>query len=206
MIAEPVPTRAGRQRLLARLDLADRAAGLLRNKEEALERERVRLAGHDTRARDEWRRRSQHALEKLLRARSLGAGPELELLIGTPVVSPAEFAPDWQTSMGITYPGDVRCEPATVPEVTSTAALLPAAEAYRRALVAAAEHAATSAAIRRLDAELRSTRRRRRAIEERLQPALESARRSLDLRLDERDRSEAVRVRAATRRTEDGLA
>jgi V/A-type H+-transporting ATPase subunit D len=203
VIGATIPTRAGRQRLLARLELAERAGDLLRSKEEALERERVRLRGHDARAREEWRRRWRDAVAALLRAAALGAGGELDRVSTEPVAAPAAVTPDWQTSMGITYPGSVRCDPGPLPPVTSTAALLPAAEAYRRALEAAAEHAATSAAVRRLDDELAATRRRRRAIEEHLQPTLDAARRALDLHLDELDREEALRVRVAAGRRED---
>jgi V/A-type H+/Na+-transporting ATPase subunit D len=202
VIGEKVTTRAARQQLVARLDLATRAAELLRSKEEVLERERVRLRGHDARAREEWRRRWQEAVASLLLARGLGAGPELDTLLVARPASPAAIEPDWQTSMGITYPGTVECDPGTAGQVLSTAALVPAAGAYRRALVAAADQAATSSAVRRLEVELASTRRRRRAIEERLQPSLEAARRDLDLRLDELDREEALRVRVAARRQE----
>jgi vacuolar-type H+-ATPase subunit D/Vma8 len=204
VIGAAVTTRAGRRQLIDRIELAARAADLLRSKEEALERERVRLRGHDVRAREEWDRRWHDAVATLLRARALGAGPELDMLHTTPQRAPAEFAPDWQTSMGITYPGTVRCRAGESPPVMSTAALQPAADAYGRALVAAAEQAATASAVRRLEAELAATRRRRRAIEERLQPSLESSRRTLDLHLDELDREEALRVRVASRRQEEG--
>lgn len=194
-------TRAGRLSLVARLDLVRYASGLLRSKEEALERERVRLEGHAARARDEWVRRCAEATAELVRARMLGASGELSLLVAA-AVSTASFEPDWQTSMGIAYPGSVECQPGEQPAVVSTAALLPAIDAYRRALRAAADHAAADAAMHRLEAELAGTRRRRRAIEDRLQPDLERLVHELDLHLDELDREEALRVRTATERRE----
>jgi V/A-type H+-transporting ATPase subunit D len=201
--ARTAPTRAARQQLVRRRALADRAAGLLRSKEEALERERVRLGGHDTRAREEWERRWQEAVRELLLARALGAGPELERIVPAAPPTPATVAADWQTSMGITFPGSVDCEPGAPPALTSTAALRPAAAVYRRALVAAAELAATSAAVHRLEVELAATRRRRRAVEERLQPQLETSLRTLDVQLDELDREAALRVRTVLGRRED---
>ncbi len=204
MIARTAPTRAARQQLVERLALADRAAGLLRSKEEALERERVRLEGHDTRALEEWQRRWQEAVDQLLRARALGAGPELDRVARVAPPVPAAVVPDWQASMGITFPGSVRCDPGAPPALTSTATLRPAAAAYHRALVAAADQAATSAAVRRLEVELGATRRRRRAVEERLQPRLETSLRTLDVQLDELDREAALRVRTVLERREEG--
>ncbi len=190
-------TRDGRLRLVARLELARHAADLLHSKEQALERERIRLEGYAHRAETEWRRRCEEAATWLVRARTLGASDEISGLIdrGPP---PATVTIGWQTSMGIVYPAGVECTPGDPPTLVSTAALGPALDAYRRSLGAAATHAAASAAVRRLDAALAATRRRRRAIEQRLEPRLEAALHELDLHLDELDREEAVRVRVAT--------
>jgi len=190
-------TRAGRLLLVARRDLARHAVELLESKEEALQRERVRLEGHATRAETEWVRRCREAAEALLRARMLGASDEIDDLIDRGSAL-ADVTTHWQTSMGIVYPGQVDCASGEAPTLASTAALGPAVEAHRRSLEAAATHAATSAAVRRLDAALAATRRRRRAIEQRLEPRLESALHELDLHLDELDREEAVRVHVAT--------
>ena len=192
-------TRAGRLRLVARYDLATHAAELLRSKEEALERERVRLKGHAKRTRGEWVSACDAAASALVRARMLGASRELAHRRAT---SAASMTPDWQASMGIVYPGAVACEPGERPAVTSTAALGPAIDAYRVALVAAGPHAAASEAVDRLSAELAATRRRRRAIEDRLLPTLGSELLELDLHLDELDRDEALRVRMAVQRRE----
>jgi len=192
-------TRAGRLRLIARLDVATHAAGLLHSKEEVLERERVRLEGHAKRASAEWASACDVAASELVRARMLGASGELARLRGC---GTATITPDWQEAMGIVYPGGVECESGERPAVTTTAALRPATDAYRAALVTAGQHAAASAAVERLDAELAATRRRRRAIEDRLQPALASALHELDLHLDEADRDEALRVRMAVRQRE----
>jgi V/A-type H+-transporting ATPase subunit D len=200
MIDSATPrTRAGLLQIADRLERARRASELLSNKEEALERERVRLEGHATRARQAWIERCRHAEHELLRARMFGASDELALLVECGPTDRASISPHWETSMGIAYPGSVECEPGERPAVTSTAALSPAIDAYRQALEAAVQHAAASAAVERLVAELAATRRRRRAIEDRLQPALETAWRKLDLHLDELDRDEALRVRIASK-------
>jgi V/A-type H+-transporting ATPase subunit D len=100
--------------------------------------------------------------------------------------------------MGVIYPGAVHCSPSPDPIVHSTAALRPTIDAYRLALQAAADHASTTAALGRLNAELADTRRRRRAIEQRLLPRLEATIHDLDLYLDEQDRDEALRVQLAS--------
>jgi V/A-type H+-transporting ATPase subunit D len=195
-ISASAPTRAGRLRLVARLGVARHAADLLRSKEEVLDRERSRLEGHTARAEADWRQRSQEAATWLVRARTLGASDEISAAIEQSG-QPATVMPRWQTSMGIVYPGSVESTPGSTAELASTAALGPTIEAYRSALAAGATYAATTAAVNRLDAELAATRRRRRAIEDRLQPRLEAALHQLDIHLDELDREEALRVHVA---------
>jgi V/A-type H+-transporting ATPase subunit D len=134
----------------------------------------------------------------LTRARVLGAGDEIRALIERGP-SPAVVNANWQTSMGTTYPGAVDCSPGAPVAFSCTAAIRPAIDAFRNALTAGATHAATTTALRRLDTELANTRRRRRAIGERLVPRLERVLHELDLQLDEQDREEAIRVQIANR-------
>jgi V/A-type H+-transporting ATPase subunit D len=191
--------RAERLHLIERLELARHAAELLHGKEQALQRERVRLEAHADRSRNEWVRSCEEASLWLQRARCLGGSEEISMLAAQ-CSQPAEVTISWQSSMGITYPDSVECTAARQPGLTSTAALGPATDAHHEALRNAATHASTTAALTRLDAELASTRRRRRAITERLVPSLEARLDDLDLHLDERDREEALRVRLATGR------
>jgi len=194
-------TRAGRLRLIGRRALAEHASGLLSAKEEALERERSRLEGYARRAEVAWRAACAQAGESAVRARMLGGAEELR---GRPQGRPATAQPHWQVSMGITYPGGVDVVAGDPPPLTATAGLGPAVETYRAALAAAAEHAAASAAVSRLRAELTATRRRRRAIDDRLLPAVDRALHELDLHLDELDRDEALRVRLAVHARDEG--
>lgn len=189
-------SRAARLHLINRLDLAHHAVDLLHSKEQALQRERARLEVHADRARETWERTAQEAAVWLQRARVLGQTDELDLL-ATRGPQPAAIVIDWQASMGISYPGDVRCTPAAQQDLTGSAVLIPTMQAHHRALDAAATHAATRSALERLDAELATTRRRRRAIGDRLVPRLEDGLRALELDLDEQDREEALRVRLA---------
>ena len=190
--------RSARLHLRANLDLARHAVELLHNKEEALQREQARLEGHAKRTEQQWLDHCHDASTWLLRARALGASSEVTSMLDD-AFQPAEVTVAWQAAMGVTYPGEVHCTPATPPNLTSTAALVPTTTAYQTALTAGAEHAAATAALHRLETELSNTRRRRRAIEQRLQPRLETQLHQLDLDLDERDRDAAVRTQLATR-------
>ena len=190
------PNRAARLETMARLAMANHATTLLRSKEEALERERSRLVGHEDRSRTDWIERCRQATEALLRARAMGASDEITRLIQRGP-SGATISADWEDSMGISYPGEVTCRPASPTDLAGTAALVPAMAAFRSALEAAARHAATTMALERLDLELGDTRRRRRAIGDHLVPRIDAELRALELVLDEQDREEAVRSRLA---------
>jgi V/A-type H+-transporting ATPase subunit D len=191
--------RATRLELRSRLELARHAAELLHNKEEALRREQTRLRAHTSRTADRWKAALDEAAVWSNRVRALGGGGELATPAGG---GTATIEISWQLSMGVRYPGEVRVVPGPAVLPTTTAALVPAAEAYREAAAAAAEHAASTAALQRVDDELAATRRRRRAIEQRLEPRLEEQLRRLDLALDEQDRDAALRTRLATRSAE----
>ena len=190
--------RSARLQLRANLDLASHAVELLHNKEEALQREQARLEGHAKRTEKQWQDHCREANTWLLRSRALGASSEIATIVDD-AFRPAEVTIAWETAMGVTYPGKVHCAKAIAPTLTSTAALVPTATSYQEALAAGAEHAASTAALHRLETELSNTRRRRRAIEQRLQPRLETQLHQLDLDLDERDRDAAVRTHLATR-------
>lgn len=196
MSAQQHDGRAARLDLIKRIDLAREANGLLRQKEEALRREHDRLAGHAERTEHRWQQACADARAWLVRARALGASAEMERIER----QSNEFTSvkvTWRNSMGVAYPDHVTTVPCPTPSLSSTASLVPTAQAYRNALDAAIAHGAASSALATIDAELRATRRRRRAIEHRLAPALESRLRRLELRLDEQDREEALRARLA---------
>lgn len=198
MSATPTPTAAARLRLIRQERLALHAVELLSGKEAALERECARLSGHASRTEQRWRERSEDAATWLLRSRMLGCTNELDRVIGTGSAT-ADIDVTWQNSMGVTYPGDARCAYGAPPALFSTAALASTVDAHREALAAAADHAVMSAAVARLHTELVATRRRRRAIEDRLLPRLSSERHALEIHLDEQDRDQALRVRLASK-------
>lgn len=199
MKATVTVNRAERLRLQARLAMAEHAAELLHDKEEALRREQSRLEGHANRTAAQWQDASRSAASSLLLARAMGASGELDALCrsSTPAAS---VSLSWRSAMGVTYPGDADCRPVPRSGLVSTAALVPARDAYRRALLAGAEHAVATTALQRIEDELARTRRRRRAVEVRLVPDLTDRIHRLDVELDERDREAASRAQLAAGR------
>jgi V/A-type H+-transporting ATPase subunit D len=190
------PGRAGRLWLLGRLRTARLAADLLDRKLRILRAEQARLA---TRARDTgnaWDTAWREADTWGLRTALLGGRRELRL--GSGPAATAEIT--WSTVMGLRYPVAVTCR---IPDTTvggrepGTAAAVEAAAAFGAALRAAADHAAASAALRAVDAEVAATRRRWRSVTQRWIPQLDTALLKLGQQLEEAERAEGVRRRWA---------
>jgi V/A-type H+/Na+-transporting ATPase subunit D len=177
--------------------VARRGAGLLREKHQALVRERQRLEPVVARAREDWERRVAEAEGWLARALVLGGERQLEAAAAGRL-PPARVAVRWRGVLGVSCPAEADVETHVDPGLSSrggSAALLCAAEAHRAALEAAARLAVAEGALRLIDAELRATALRRNAIERRWIPAHEAALSALDLALEEIEREEGVRVR-----------
>lgn len=195
------PGRAGRLWLGERLVTARRAATLLDHKLHVLRTERERLALIADRTRTEWVTAQRGAELWLTRAAVLGG--QREIRFGT-ADQLAAVTVGWNSVMGVRYPGEAVCTlPAESAAARSpgTAALAEATAAHGRALRAAVEHAAATAACRILEKETMETRRLVHAIGDRRIPRLESALRTLTERLDEAERAEAVQLRWAAGRT-----
>lgn len=194
------PGRAGRMWLAARLATAHRAATLLDHELRVLRAERERCGEVAGRTGPAWAAAGREADRWLTRAAVLGGQREIRLGAAD---RPAEVSVSWETLMGVRYPRTAACvlpEESAEARSAGTAALSEATAAHRRALRAAAEHAAAVAAGRILDGEIRQTRRRLHAIDDRRIPRLESALRTLTERLDEAERAEAVQLRWAAGR------
>lgn len=198
MPARPPPGRAGRVWLAERVEVAQRAVELLEHKQQLLRREHRRLAELAERTERDWQARSAEA--DTWNARSLVAGGRDELRRIAPTVGPAQVRLDWTNQAGATYPSAAAVQLAAPPAVSGTPALTRAAAASRRAVDAAVQRAAATAARGRVDAELAATIRRLRAIRDRWLPRLHAQLDTLDLRLDEGEREEITRLRWAGRR------
>ena len=201
------PGRAGRLWLQRRLATAQQGADLLDHKLHILRTERERLALKHERTSTAWEAASREATTWLLRGVLLGGERSVRLSSGH-ALADVEIA--WEQPMGVRYPAEATCavpEPAADSAPMSNAALVTARECHRRALQAAVEHAVVEAAVQVLEAEERATRRRLRAIEERWIPRLREALAEVQLKLEEEEHADGVRLRwAAGRRTAPGQA
>ncbi len=191
------PGRAGRPWLARRLAVARRGAELLDDKYRALLREQRRLLPVVARARAEWERQAVDAERWLTRAAVLGGHRALAAAL----VAPLDVTVRWRTILGVACPVEGAAAAAELPDISGLgggAALVSAAGAHRRATDAAIRLAVAEGALRRVEAELRSTVLRRNAIERRWIPAHEAALAQLELSLEELEREEGARVRWLT--------
>lgn len=193
--------RSGRLRLAHRIEMARRGSDLLDRKQRVLAGELARLRLHTRRTGLEWEETATEAARWLARSHGLDGAERLASAAGP---GRALVRVSWHAAMGVVYPDDAR---AVLPRETRTAgssALVLAARAHRRALEAAARHAAAERALSQVALELEQTRLRQHAIERRLLPRLEGQLRRLTMQLDELDREENVRLRWAAGREDAG--
>ncbi len=196
------PGRAGRLWLQHRLATAQQGADLLDHKLRVLRAERERLAVLQERTGTEWNAASREADLWLLRGVLVGGERAIRLGADQGLVD-VEIV--WSRQMGVRYPTEALCtlpEPAPDSAPLGNAAMVMVRECHRRALQAAVQHAAVEAAGRVLEAEERATRRRLRAIQERWIPRLRQALAEVQLKLEEDEHADGVRLRwASVRRT-----
>jgi V/A-type H+-transporting ATPase subunit D len=194
------PGRAGRVWLRHRQAVAERGADLLETKVRILTAEQDRAALLAERTARDWTAAAERAERWMLRAALLGGRRGLRLAVDR---EPAEVLLTWATTMGVTYPeGTEVREPEPDPDAATPdgTALVQARQVARRALEAAAAHAAATAALEALDVEVATTRRRLRALQERWVPALQDAAEALAEALEQQEREEGVRLRWAASR------
>lgn len=193
------PGRAGRLWLRDRLAAAKSAAELLDHKRRELEAELRRLGRITSEREKTWHGALSLAERWLARFDATGGARSLRIAAA---LQPgrAEVELEWRTVMGVHYPTDFRLGFPSKPAISALdggAALSFALDAYRRAVEAAVAHATAEAALTRIDGEFTRTIRRLRALNLRILPAHETALRSLELSLDEREREDAIGARWA---------
>jgi V/A-type H+-transporting ATPase subunit D len=190
------PGRSGLLWLRHRLDLTQHGSTVLRRKLTLLAGERERLRRRRAETARDWAAADGKARGWLQRATMLDG---LETVAAAAEVPAAELTMRWATVMGVRYPEhpSVRFPPrlAELP-VPGGAALVQAGEAYREAVQAAARHAASTAALAAVEAEIAATRRRVRALDRHWIPALEAALAARTQELAELEASDIARRRA----------
>jgi V/A-type H+-transporting ATPase subunit D len=187
------PGRAGRLWLTRRLQVARRGADLLDRKLRILQPELGRFRESDARAAAEWDRCCADAERWLLRASVIGGEQAIRL------AADGQFATvtiPYTVTMGIRHPAAPACV-IPAPRTWDGPVLTRARQAHAAALAAAVQHAAAAEALRVVEAEVRSTRYRLRAIEDRWIPQLEQALAEVTLALEEQELADAARLRLA---------
>jgi len=191
------PGRAGRIWLVRRLETARRGADLLDRKLLILQAELARRQAAAVRTRAHWDRCDADAQRWLLRAALLGGQRAIRLADDG---QGADVTISYQQAMGVRYPSRAACLFPS-PSTWDNPVMAGARQAHRAALAAAADHAAAAAAVRIVDAEVRATRYRLRAVQDRWIPRLEQALGEVTFALEEQERSDAARLRLAARPT-----
>jgi vacuolar-type H+-ATPase subunit D/Vma8 len=191
------PGRSGKPWLVHRLAVARRGADVLDDKRRGLLRELTRLAGLVEETRRPWEQAVREGEVLLQRALLISGRRSFELAsFYVPESADARLA--WRRSLGARYPADVEVTLPSTPDLIApggSSALRYAASAYGRAVEAGVRYAAARVARDRVEAELRATNRRLRALERRWIPAHEQALTALALALDETEREDIVRAR-----------
>jgi V/A-type H+-transporting ATPase subunit D len=190
------PGRAGRLWLEQRLGVAQHAGELLKNKLAVLNREEQRLGQRTAQRTGEWQRLCAEAETWTLRAAVLSGRRALRIASdGT--TAEAEIAMGF--TIGVEHPvsGVVHLKQQQDPPVAGSAAVTQASEAARAAVEAALSAAVAAAALRALRAEIATTRRALRAVEQRWIPRLSTALAQVRLELEELEHAEGLRHRWA---------
>lgn len=181
--------------LRARLDVANRAVGVLEQKIHVLTREHRRLRYHVEETERSWKDALRQADRQFLRAAVIGGNPQVHLA-RSQLEGPAEARIHWRSLMGVTYPAEVSVEtPGTgaLGSVARSAALAFAAKAYTEAVKLALDHAAAARALELVESEITLTRRQLRGLDNRWIPLLQGTLHDVELRLAEEEREEMVR-------------
>jgi V/A-type H+/Na+-transporting ATPase subunit D len=190
------PGRAGRIWLVRRLETARRGADLLDRKLRILQTELGRLQAVTVQTSEQWDQCQADARTWLLRAALLSGERAIRLADDGQV---AAVRVSYTATMGIRHPASATC--AIPPSLTwDSPVLARTRQAHRAALEAAARHAAASAAVRMVDDEVRATRYRLRAVQDRWIPRLEQALADVTFTIEELERADAARLRLAARR------
>jgi V/A-type H+-transporting ATPase subunit D len=188
------PGRAGLLWLRHRLAVAHRGLDLLQRKQAILLQEAQRLRMLSDVTRREWREADAEARAWLLRAAATGGARAVRHALPGEA---ATITPRWTSVIGVRCAADpvVLLPDACDGAVFRSPALAEAVAGYRRALPAAARHAAASASYAAVRAEVTATRQRVRALERRWIPQLESAMAVVRLQMAELEDADAIRRR-----------
>ncbi len=203
--ASPPPVgRAARLRLRHSLQVATRGADLLDRRLHLLQSELDRRRQAEEAARATWQARVREARTWLRRGLLLGGEGALRT---ASLVSAADVTLEWSDALGVRHPrgavftAGTRAASDAAPGNT---ALVHSRTAYCAAVAAAAEYGAAAAASRMVEAQVRSTRLRVRALRRLRIPRLQQDLAAVELALEQSEHEDAVRRRWAAQGTRTG--
>nr|WP_202466662.1 V-type ATP synthase subunit D [Streptomyces sp. SID4951] len=184
-------------RLRHSLRVATRGAELLDRQLHLLQSELDRRRQAEATARAAWEAHEREAHTWLRRGLLLGGESALRT---ASLVSAAEVAVGWCDSLGVRHPDEVTVRAGTrdpSDAAPGNTALVHARSAYCAAVAAAAEYGAAAAASRLVEAQVRSTRLRVRALRRLRIPRLQRDLTAVELALEQSEHEDAVRRRWA---------
>ena len=189
------PGRAGVTWLLRRRQVAERGSDLLERKLRILLAEEQDYALRVGRTRQRWEQACADLELWLLRSAIVSGERGLRLATDG---APATIEIEWRLTMGVRYPAQaVGGMSATGGFAPDNSALHYATSAAQDALDAGIEHAAASAALAAITAEIAATRRQLRALQRMWLPRLETALAHVSVQLYDIEHDEHVRLRWA---------
>jgi len=195
------PGRAGRLWLRRRIGTAERGRDQLERKLRILVPELQRRRIKAERHRADWAAARRDADTWLLRAVLLG-GQDAVRNASAP--RPVTVLLHVETSMGLSYPVDATLSPPVQsPYLPGSTAVVHAGEAHRTALLAGVRTAAAEEAVRRVETETVTTRRRLRGLEKRWLPELQQALAALELSLEQAEQEDNMRLRTGVTSSTD---
>ena len=183
--------RAGRLWLRHRIAVADRGASELERKGQLVSTEVRRGKEQVDRSRALWQSACGEAERWLARAGFVGGIDSLRQAWTTPV----EVDVRWTTTMGVRHPAGATIEPAGIPDIAMSAAILQARLAFGAALRAAVDVATEESALATLEAALLTSRRRARVLRRHWLPRLQLELHDLELRLEQAEQEDQARLR-----------
>ncbi|MFH8680752.1 V-type ATP synthase subunit D [Streptomyces lydicus] len=202
--APPPVGRAARLRLRHSLQVARRGADLLDRQLHVLQTELDRRRETEAAARATWETHVHEARTWLRRGLLLGGESALRT---ASLVSAAEVTVEWRDSLGVRHPGGVSVSAGTraaADPAPGNTALVHARRAYCAAVTAAAECGAAAAASRMVEAQVRRTRLRVRALRRLRIPRLQQDLATVELALEQAEHEDAVRRRRAAKGSGSG--
>ncbi|MGW5118574.1 V-type ATP synthase subunit D [Streptomyces noursei] len=198
----PAVGRAASLRLQHSLRVATRGAELLDRQLHLLRALLTDLRRAESAARTEWEGLVRQADVWVLRGLLLSGENALRTASAVPA---ADVAVAWEDTLGVRHPSRATVTPGAAgpsAPLPGNTALVHARTSYRAAVEAAARYGAVSAAARLVEARLRSTVVRIRALRRHRIPRIQADLAAVQLALEQAEHEDAVRRRWATRRTE----